>query len=82
MAELTDLQLKFLATAAAASWFNETFEFRVVSIWMHITEQQGRLVLDELIQLALVNEDEHGKTTLTPAGHQQARRAGSFGSFR
>jgi hypothetical protein len=74
MAELTDLQLKFLKTAAAASCFDETFELGTVSTWMQISGQQGRMVLDELIELALVNEGETGKSILTQAGRQRARQ--------
>jgi predicted transcriptional regulator len=59
----------------AGMWFNDTFEYRNVSRWCHIPEKQGRLILDDLIDLGLVKVDADGTTRLTGRGRSATRRA-------
>jgi len=72
---LTDtLTEKFLNAARTASWFNETFDYRTVSMWCEISEIQGRNLLDKLIELGLVEEEPGGTARLTDTGRLQTRR--------
>jgi hypothetical protein len=63
----------FLKVALTASWFNDVFDYRTVSKWCELTEKQGKLIYDRLVELGLVENQTDGASRVTDAGRLQVR---------
>ncbi len=49
-------------------WFDGTFEYRNVAKWCRISQRQGRVILNDLIQSGMVKVEPDGTTKLTRSG--------------
>ncbi len=59
----------------AGFWFDNAFEYKNVAKWCRLSEKQGRLILDQLIQQGRVKVKPDGTTVLATRARPRLRQA-------